>query len=132
MTGDFYEIVLILFIEILEIANFWADSFPHSPFKLLQQILSTKKFNDFAVMLTRFVSRFFPVRRRTLLLRSLLVQPCILPLYENIKRPFSDIEMILKRIFKSSAFSSSEVFSSLNFLLGSSFNQFPSTIDNME
>ena len=60
ITGDFYEIVLIIFIEILEIANFWVDSFPHSPFKLLQQISSTKKFNDSAVMLTRFVSRFFP------------------------------------------------------------------------
>ena len=81
ITGDCYEIVLIIFIEILEIANFWADSLPHSPFKLLQKILSTKKFSDSAVMLTRFVSRFFPVRRRAPLLRSMLVQPCILPLF---------------------------------------------------
>ena len=66
ITGDFYEIVLIIFIEILEIGNFWADSFPHSPFKLLQQISSTKKFNDSAVMSTRFVSRFF----------SFDVEPC--------------------------------------------------------
>ena len=41
-----HEIVLTLFIQILAITNFWADTFIHLPSKLLQQILSTKKFND--------------------------------------------------------------------------------------
>ena len=56
VTGDLYEIVLIIFIAISAITNFWVGTFTHPPSKVLHQILSTKKFNDSAVILTMFVS----------------------------------------------------------------------------
>ena len=60
LSSGLYEIVLIIFIEISAIANFWVDTFTHPPSKRLQQALSTKKFNDSAVvMLTMFVSRLW-------------------------------------------------------------------------
>ena len=65
--------------------NFLEVTFTHPPSKLLQQILSTKKFNDSAVMLTMFVSR--------------LVQPCILQ-----KTNLWYIVLILGRILPTSLF----------------------------
>ena len=67
-----YEIVLIIFIKISAITNFWADTVTYPPSKLLQQIWSTKKFNDSAVMLTMFVSRLWILSCSTLNPASLL------------------------------------------------------------
>ena len=59
VTSDLYEIVLIIFVEIS------AVTLTHPPLKLLQQILSTKKFNDSGVMLTMLVSRLWILSRST-------------------------------------------------------------------
>ena len=74
---------------------FWADTFTHPPSKLLQQILSTKNFNDVAVMLIILLSRLWISSHSTskpwFFVSSLVIQPCILPLCKNIKRPICDI-----------------------------------------
>ena len=119
-----------LLLVFSAVTNFRADTFTHPSSKLLQQILSTKKFNDSAVMLTMFVSRLWILSRSTpnpasSLAACLFVQPCKLPLCGIIKYHFATY-----RVFAAdfSDFSSA-VFNSLNFLLRSILNQPPSTID---
>ena len=129
ITCALYEIVLIIFIEISAITNFLAGTFTHPPSKRLQNILSIKKFNDSAAMVM-FVSRlriFFPFHVEPCSFVScLFFQPCILQL---LKDQFEAYLLILKRIFPTTALSSSAVFNSLNFLLRSIFKQPSSTTD---
>ena len=85
MTPRVCPRVLIIFIEISAITNFKAVTFTHPSSKPRQQILSTKTFNHSAVMLTMFVSDFVPFFvAPCFFVRCLFVQPCSLPLCENI------------------------------------------------
>ena len=90
LTSGLYKIVLIIFIEIWAITNFWVDTFTHPPSKLLQQILSTKKFNDSAVVMLTIASlrNRTAGRLRTAEWRKNVARDCAFPILRDIFSSF--------------------------------------------